>query len=81
VPTDLILNPFSRYGKRIAWEEVEWLAANGRRQLKAQSREPHPDPVALIAQNNERPPLPDLVESPLLHPFKVLVRPDHTAGE
>jgi hypothetical protein len=75
VPTDLVVNPFSRYGKRIAWEEVEWLAANGHRLLSSTPapREPTMRAVEIVA--SDLPQLPDFVESPVRDPFKLYVRP------
>jgi hypothetical protein len=56
--TDLVVNPFSRYGKRIAWEELEWLAANGRQLLQSAPTPREPTLRAVQITSSDPPPLP-----------------------
>lgn len=76
--TDLMVNPFSRYGKRIAWEELEWLAANGRQLLQWTPTPREPTLRAVEITSSDLPPLPDHVESPVRDPFRAFVRPTTT---
>lgn len=69
VPKDVLLNPFSRYGKRIAWEEVQWLAAHGRRLLKRAARPEVSD--SSTPSTSKTIDVPEVVENPVRDPFKV----------